>query len=122
MEWKWTKGEPYERTKRLKQLLEIEDTEFSNEMDNSAYSSSLNYDENTWEILNKNISNIDFKISNKREELDSKISDRKLVQQIGYNPFLGENNYIDDITIRDEFLKPINTTQGSLKNKNINNN
>jgi hypothetical protein len=122
MEWKWTKGEPYERTKRLKQLLEIEDTEFSNEMDNSAYSSSLNYDENTWEILNKNISNMDFKISNKREELDSKISDRKLVQQIGYNPFLGENNYIDDITIRDEFLKPINTTQGTLKNKNVNNN
>ena len=35
-----------------------------------------------------------------------------MVQQIGFNPFLGQTNYADDIAIRDQFLKPINTTQG----------
>ena len=53
--------------------------------------------------------------NDKIEELDSKISDRGLVQQIGFNPFLGETNYVNDIGIRDQFLKPINTTQGSTK-------
>ena len=122
MEWKWTKGEPYERTKRMKQLIEIENKEFIKEIETSAYSSALNYDENTWDILNQSLygncsSENGFKVSNKREELDSKISDRKLVQQIGFNPFLAENNYVNDITVRDRFLKPVNTTQGTTKNQ-----
>jgi hypothetical protein len=47
---------------------------------------------------------------NKREELDTKLSNRELVFQRGQNPFLG-NNYIDDVINRDLFLKPINTNQ-----------
>ena len=112
MEWKWTKGEPYERSRRLKHLQELENKEFSKEMDTSAYTSSLNYDENTWEILNQTNASPGFKVSNKREELDTKIADRDMVQQIGFNPFLGETSYVNDVSIRDQFLKPINTTQG----------
>ena len=36
-----------------------------------------------------------------------------MIQQIGINPFLCENNYINDIAIRDQYLKPVNTTQGN---------
>lgn len=115
MNWKWTKGEPYERSRRLKHVQEIENKQFSKDMETSAYTSSLNHDENTWEILNQNASNSGFKVSNKREELDSKIAGRDMVQQIGFNPFLGQTNYAEDITIRDQFLKPINTTQGSTR-------
>lgn len=118
MEWKWSNGEPYERTRRFKHTQELENTQFSQEMEKSAYTSSLNHDENTWEILNKTHSG--FTVSNKREELDTKISGRDLVQQIGFNPFLGENSYVNDVSIRDNFLKPINTTQGANKNNNIN--
>ena len=118
MEWKWTKGEPYERSRRLKKVQELENKEFSKEMDSSAYTSSLNYDENTWDILNQSLSGGGFKVSNKREELDTKISDRGLVQQIGFNPFLGETNYVNDISVRDQFLKPVNTTQGSSRISN----
>jgi hypothetical protein len=50
------------------------------------------------------------------------MADRELVQQIGNNPFLSETNYINDITIRDQFLKPLNTTQGRTKNTNEQNN
>ena len=117
MERKWTTGQPYERSRRLKHVQELENKEFGKEMENAAYTSALNHDENTWDILNQQIS--EFKVSNKREELDNKISGRGLVQQIGYNPFLGDSSYVNDIYIRDQFLKPINTTQGShRKNKN----
>ena len=110
MNWKWTNGKPYERSRRLKKLQEIENKEYIEELESSAYTSSLNHDENTWEILNQNIYNTGFKISNKREELDTKISERDMVQQIGVNPFFNHTNYADDISIRDQFLKPVNTT------------
>jgi hypothetical protein len=115
MEWKWTKGEPYERSRRLKHAQELENKQFSQEMATSAYTSSLNHDENTWELLNQSVATSGFKVSNKREELDSKIADRDMVQQIGFNPFLGDSSYVNDISIRDQFLKPINTTQGLTK-------
>lgn len=112
---KWTDGQPYERSRRMKHQIEMENEQFKKDMESSAYTSSLNHDENTWEILNQSLSGTGFKVSNKREELGNKIANRQLVQQIGYNPFLGETNYINDISIRDQFLKPINTTQDDTK-------
>jgi hypothetical protein len=119
MEWKWSNGKPYERSRRLKHLEELENKEFTKDIESAAYTTSLHHDENTWEILNQSLNQSGFKASNKREELDSKISDRDLVQQIGYNPFLSETNYLNDVTIRDKFLKPINTTQGSSRANNL---
>ena len=108
--WKWTKGEPYERSRRLKHVEKMENEEFSKNVEISAYTSALHHDENTWDILNQNLNGIGFKVSNKREELDTKIADRHLVQQRGFNPFLGDNDYVNDVTVRDQFLKPMNTT------------
>ena len=121
MEWKWTKSEPYERSRRIfkeqnENENEIDSQKMNKEIENSAYSTSLNHDENTWDILNQGLSGNGFKISNKREDLDLKIAGRELVQQRGNNPFLSETNYIDDISIRDQYLKPVNTTQGRTKN------
>jgi len=123
MEWKWTKGEPYERSRRIfKEPDQIDNEKFNKEIEKSAYSTSLNHDEYTWDILNQNSSGNGFKVSNKREDLDLKIADRELIQQIGGNPFLSDTNYVDDIAIRDNFLKPVNTTQGRTKNTNNENN
>jgi hypothetical protein len=123
MEWKWTKGESYERSRRIfKETDEIENEKFNKEIEKSAYTTSLNHDENTWDILNQGLSGNGFKNSNKREDLDFKMADRELIQQIGNNPFLSETNYINDVTIRDQFLKPVNTTQGRTKNTNEQNN
>lgn len=110
MNSKWTDGQPYERSRRMKHQIEIENQEFSKNIETTAYTSSLNHDENTWEILNKSLSGTGFKVSNKREELGDKLANRDMVQQIGFNPFLGKTNYVDDISIRDQFLKPQNTT------------
>ena len=121
MEWKWTKGEPYERSRRhvfeeknTGREEELENKRFSKDIEISAYTSSLNHDENTWEILNQDVAINGFQNSNKREDLDTKIADRQLVQQRGYNPFLSQSNYADDVAIRDQFLKPINTTQDRI--------
>jgi len=126
MEWKWTKGEPYERSRRKHNTYNndcndnatnnndnfvVDASNTNKETEFSAYSSSLNYDENTWDILNQEVANGGFKSSNKREDLDVKIADRHLVQQRGFNPFLSENEYADDVSIRDQYLKPQNTTK-----------
>ena len=115
MEWKWSNGIPYKKSKRVQKndITEDEQDElFSRKVEESAYSTSLNHDENTWDILNQSLSGSGFKVSNKREELGDKLAHRDMVQQIGFNPFLGQTNYVDDISIRDQYLKPINTTQG----------
>ena len=123
MEWKWTKGEPYERSRRKNNNADncvnnddnTDASKTNKEVELSAYSSSLNYDENTWDILNQEIAKGGFKSSNKREDLDVKIADRHLVQQRGFNPFLSDNEYVDDVSVRDQYLKPQNTTQDSPK-------
>jgi len=111
MNWKWTDGQPYERTRRMKHQMQIENEQFSKTTETTAYTSALHHDENTWEILNQSLSGSGFKVSNKREELGDKLANREMVQQIGFNPFLGQTNYVDDISIRDQFLKPVNTSQ-----------
>jgi hypothetical protein len=107
---KWTDGRPYERSRRMKHQIQMENEKFTREIESSAYTSSLNHDENTWDILNQSLSGSGFKVSNKREELGNKLATREMIQQIGFNPFLGQTNYADDISIRDQYLKPINTT------------
>lgn len=113
--WKWTDGLPYERSRRMKHQIEIENEQFKKDMETSAYTSSLHHDENTWDILNQSLSGSGFKVSNKREELGNKLATRDPIQQIGYNPFLNDTNYLNDVSIRDQYLKPINTTQDDTK-------
>jgi hypothetical protein len=105
MNKKWTDGQPYERSRRLNHLIKLENEEYVKSVETCAYSSSLHHDENTWDMLNA----ATFKSSCKREEMDSKMATREPIQQIGINPFMGQNSYIHDVSIRDQFLKPINT-------------
>ena len=123
MEWKWSNGIPYKKSKRFtnnditkEEYVEDQDELFSRKVEEFAYSTSLNHDENTWDILNQGF----LKQSNKREDLDDKIANRELVQQKGFNPFLNESNYVQDISNSDMYLKPVNTTQEREKNKTTN--
>jgi hypothetical protein len=102
----------------FKEQIDKDSENFNKEIEKSAYSTALNHDENTWDILNQSFSGNGFKISNKREEIDTKMADRDMIQQIGNNPFLSETNYVNDISIRDQFLKPINTAGDRVKNNN----
>jgi hypothetical protein len=120
MEWKWSKGEPYQKSARQKTVKENKQSNEPQNQQIQAYDISLNHDENSWELMNtvQQFSPEEFKITNKREQLDEKIADRHLVQQCGYNPFMNNDNYVNDITIRDQFLLPQNTNQGEDKEIN----
>jgi hypothetical protein len=48
-------------------------------------------------------------ISNKREEANNKMSERYLVGQGQQNPFLANNNYLQDLDIQQNFLIPKNS-------------
>ena len=116
MEWKWTKGEPYQRTKRIpNNSITLEQGFNTSELEKStqelAYSCSLNHDENTWELLNQSVNG--FKNINKREDTEKRLAEREMVSQVSMNPFLTNNNYVDDIVSSNNFLTPLYIEKGN---------
>ena len=70
--------------------------------------------ENT-ELINIGYNNIGevnneiFRINNKREEANHKLSERHLIGQLNQNPFMINNDYIKDLDIQQNFLMPKNS-------------
>ena len=109
MEWKWTKGEPYERSRRIPNnaIPSANPIEMEKTMEELAYSSSLHHDENTWEILNQSFNG--FRNENKRADTDKRLAEREMIGQVNMNPYLSNNNYVDDIETHNHFMKPQST-------------
>ena len=53
---------------------------------------------------------------NKREDTYNKMSEREMIGQIGMSPF-SNSNYINDVMVQENFLKPVSTSAGR-ENKN----
>lgn len=53
--------------------------------------------------------------SNKREIANEKINERHMISQIGQNPFLSKNTYLDDLDIQETYLKPKNSNFGNYE-------
>jgi len=112
MQWKWTSGEVYARSKRPPPKNSLVpksedytnnygvDANFSQEIEQAAYTTALNHDESTWDILNQTSV---FRNTNKREDMDFKIADREMMQQRGANPFNPGSNYANDVV---NFMNP----------------
>ena len=109
MEWKWTKGEAYERSRRIpNNSIPVDNSnELGKTMEELAYSSSLHHDENTWEILNQSFNG--FRSTNKRADTDKRLAERDMIAQVNMNPYLVNNNYVEDIDVHSNFLKPQST-------------
>ena len=107
IEWKWSKGLNYDRSKRINK--ESMDDNFNKIVEDTAYTTSLNHDENTWEILNNNLFDKDFVQYNKREDTDKKLSERQMMCQVNMNPYLTNNSYVQDLSVHYQFMKPIST-------------
>jgi hypothetical protein len=122
MEWKWSCGEPCERTPRRKQNSEIgKEPEYKMEtpevnMVEGAYQQSLLSENDVWSIdgpqfFGENFGENGFRQApNKREDTYNKMSEREIIAQIGQNPFLPNHNYLNDIMTQDQFLKPVSTS------------
>ena len=47
--------------------------------------------------------------SNKREDVNTKISDRQMLGQVSHNPFLTSTDYVNDLEVQENYLKPQNS-------------
>jgi hypothetical protein len=100
---KWSNGENYDRSKKSDKDKYINDTKLNEKK----------LDENECSIEEQVIEYHRHKQSGdkqyKREENSDRLKGRELSIQSSMNPFLGSQNYIEDIISQDEFLRPKNS-------------
>ena len=109
MEWKWSNGGKYEKSLRIvKKEIQIENL-INKTNENFTINQCLLSEEeskNLEEILQKQQG---IYKDNRREESYNRMSEREMFGQIGMNPFLSNNNYINDLMMQENFMKPKNT-------------
>jgi competence protein ComGF len=105
--WKWSISEPYYKSARA--VKQEAASYINHHVENDSQQNAINHS------LNDDIIDIN-NVNNRREILDNKMAGREPVLQRGANPFINQSTYVNDIVVRDMFLKPINTTQGRVKN------
>ena len=122
-QWKWSLGESYYKSARPEKLkTTTANTNVTIKNGNDSQLNAIMHSLNDYDNIDTNVTNVNannnssFENDNKREMLDNKMAGRELVLQRGANPFLHQTSYVNDIVVRDMFLKPINTTQGRVKN------
>jgi hypothetical protein len=124
-EWKWSIGEPYQRSARFRKTQEDfdrEKMEFNKEMEKydqqnkqNAFEQSFLTENDVWGIgvqdsgRSFGFETFSQQTSNKREESSNKMAEREMMGQIGFNPFMQNNSYIDDVTVQENFLRPKST-------------
>ena len=118
IQWKWSNGEPYERTPRYSlEKKHVPEFEYKEPVDNvpsekNAYEQSLLSENDIWSIDGPQFIGNDnsWKLPNKRENTYNKMSEREMISQVNQNPFLANHNYLNDVMVHEKFLKPVSTT------------
>ena len=112
---KWSYGEPYEKSRvNQKKNLNNENNDIKNFAigENNQKQLEREFDCSIVqpELLHENIAKESFqKKENKRDDNNNKMLERAMITQTSQNPFMSNNNYINDLTVQDEFLKPKNS-------------
>lgn len=118
--WKWSIGEAYYKSERLKKNEGIKEQEYDSQINainqSLADESFLSQDSDLINITNTMFSRNQNVNETRREDLDTKMADREMIAQRGFNPFL-QTSYVNDVVARDMFLKPVNTTFERSKEK-----
>ncbi len=111
MSLSWSNGDIVERSPRKRnqqqQEQQEQDPHFAKQQQQLAQHQSLLSEEDPWSIVD--FSNMRSSM-NRREDTYNKISEREMVGQMGRNPFMSENNYLNDVMTQDNFLKPVCTS------------
>ncbi len=124
IEWKWTCGEKMEKTPRIPPTTVKKEEYYQDDPYQQQHQTSENHERTAYEqsLLSENdIWSIDGSIFidkplNKREDNYNKMSEREMFGQINQNPFLVQNNYLDDLMNQEKFLKPMSTSSEKEKN------
>lgn len=102
----WTTGEKYEKS--YKNNNPISKNKASYNVSNTELVEFNNINISTNNENNSN-NNGFMKGSNKRELVNNKLNERNMISQIGQNPFMTNNNYINDLVNQQTFLIPQNS-------------
>jgi hypothetical protein len=124
IEWKWTCGEKMEKTPRIPSTIPKKGEYYEEDPYQQHEESSASHERTAYEqsLLSENdIWSIDGSVFidkplNKREDNYNKMSEREMFGQINQNPFLVQNNYLDDLMNQEKFLKPVSTSSEKEKN------
>ena len=134
--WRWSNGEPYYKTAREVKSKEqdqdqSEERQIEYDIGYDSQQNAINQslaepgfsEQDMMDITNSMFSRSQNETNNRREHLDNKIANREAVFQRGVNPFMNQTSYVNDVVVRDMFLKPICTTHDKIKmdSKNDNN-
>jgi hypothetical protein len=125
--WRWSNGETYYKSAReIQKTNETSDDyneTFSYDSRQNAINQSLsdNTDSDMINITNSMFSRSQNETNNRREHLDDKLANREMLFQRGMNPFLNQTSYVNDVVVRDMFLKPACTTHEKIKEENSTN-
>ena len=112
---KWTYGEPGEKSaiKKDNPFSSVRDTvsDFAiSENDKKRLSRDFIQPENIQQVLYGNVAKESFQSKqNKREETNNKMLEREMIAQTNSNPFLLGNDYLEDLSVQDQFLTPQNS-------------
>ena len=132
IEWKWSNGDKYEKSSRYARL-DKTGTDGGTSSDsynagtqhvsNQAFQQSFLSENDIWSIeenilLGMSSQPFTQQSTNKREDTYNKLSEREMMCQTGQNPFMLENNYLKDLLVQDNFLKPVSTSDGREKGGN----
>ena len=113
IKWKWSTGEVYYKSERLKNNENVKDQEYDSQINAInqclADETFFNQDSELINMTNSMFSRNQNINETRREDIDTKIADREMIAQRGINPFL-QTSYVNDVVTRDMFLKPVNTT------------
>ena len=134
MEWKWNDGTRIEKSPRIVSKRENESEVNLNEPSIEDFSTTVNVyhspdlssvpkasvlNENQAYLQSLEIDQQFRESSTKREESWEKMASRDMMGQMGQNPFFyqegQQNNYVNDIAVRDQYLKPVSTTTEKIK-------
>ena len=120
----WSNGEKYEKSLKsdnpnLQQIRQTNNYGNGNRNENNNVDNFNNFEQCENVIMNNipeddmflsnNNNNEIFRINNKREEANHKLSERYLIGQTKQNPFMLDNNYIKDLDTQQNFLIPKNS-------------
>ena len=115
-EYVWRFGEPPERSAKRTSKKQESDNVVEEQPSSLALQEGKQFMSNTMQTMVQNgeYDMIDLALnqaeqaqeSNKRQNMNDKLSNRYMVQQTSQNPYLVGNNYIQDLDVQESFLRP----------------
>lgn len=95
--WKWSTGISYKKSCRTQKAEYEQEKTIEDCLENNLFLHSIPHKDMYSEELN---------VSSKREDQNTKLSQRDMIAQTTINPFIQTNSYADDLKREHDFLRP----------------